>query len=310
MLTDLDLRPSYRSGQDSLLDDFYVPCLQEALSYDRAVGFFSSSLLHVIAIAYSDFALRDGRMRLLCSPALTPHDFDAMKSGVEAARLVQESVRNELREMISDSRSLPATKLLATLITIGVMDVRLAFSSNPAGIFHDKLGVFMDADDRRVSFVGSANETWAAWGLNHESFEVFCSWRGERELLRTRGHAAYFDRLWHGLERDVRVAELDAITRDELLGVAEDSLDRAIDGVRLVPARPLLAVRELLPHQMAVLKSWEDAGNRGIVSFATGAGKTLVGIESIRRWTASGGPALVLVPSSRAPRSMDQGVEA
>ncbi len=79
MLRDLSLQPSYRSGRDVLLDDFYVPCLQEAVSYDRAVGYFSSTLYHVVALAFSDFVRRGGHMRLICSPALTPEDFAAMK---------------------------------------------------------------------------------------------------------------------------------------------------------------------------------------------------------------------------------------
>ncbi len=51
-----------------------------------------------------------------------------------------------------------------------------------------------------------------------------------------------------------------------------------------------------MPHQEAVLTSWREAGNRGIVSFATGTGKTLVALHAIREWTHSGKPALVLVP--------------
>lgn len=299
MLPDLDLATNYRSGRDALLDDFYIPCLQEACLYDRAVGFFSSSLLHVVAIAFSDFALRDGHMRLLCSPALSPEDFAAMKSAHEMAHLAQDSVRAELCTMIASAETLPATKLLATLITGGVLDVRIAFSTNPRGIFHDKLGVFADLDGRRVTFVGSANETWAAWGLNHESFEVFCSWRGERELLRTRNHAYYFDNLWDGHERDVRVERLDAVTRDDLLNIADPSLEHAISEVRLPPKDASGRVaRTLLPHQMAVLENWEQSGHRGIVNFATGAGKTLTGIHAIKLWTSQRRPALILVPGA------------
>jgi len=29
------------------------------------------------------------------------------------------------------------------------------------------------------NIVGSSDETWRSLGLNHESFEVFCSWNGE-----------------------------------------------------------------------------------------------------------------------------------
>ena len=86
LLPDLELKRKYRSGRDALLDDFYIPCLQEAITYDRAVGYFSSSLLHVAALAFSDFVRRGGRMRLICSPALNLPDYEAMQKGMTEVR--------------------------------------------------------------------------------------------------------------------------------------------------------------------------------------------------------------------------------
>ena len=105
--------------------------------------------------------------------------------------------------------SVPPTRLLATLVAMGNLEVKIASPRYCGSPFHDKLGVFHDADGRRVSFVGSANETWAAWQLNHESFEVFCSWRGESDLLRTRRHDDEFNRLWIGLEPGLIVEPLE-----------------------------------------------------------------------------------------------------
>ena len=44
----LDLRNQYRSDRHNLLE-FYIPCLERSLTYDRAVGFFSSSSLAAAA---------------------------------------------------------------------------------------------------------------------------------------------------------------------------------------------------------------------------------------------------------------------
>lgn len=295
MLEEFEPQHDYRSGRDSLLGDFYIPCLQEAVYYDRAVGYFSSTLLHVVAVAFSDFVRRDGRMRLICSPALRPEDFDAMKAAADPQAQAQGLVRRELEELLARPETVPATKLLASLVAAGVLEVRLAFTETGKGIFHDKLGIFADADGARVSFVGSANETWAAWGLNHESFEVFCSWRGEAELLRTRRHARDFERLWDGNDEGVSVEPLDGITRDQLLEIADEDLERAIAAVRTSPERPISS-RSLMPHQLAALDSWRDNNHRGIVAFATGAGKTLTAIAAVREWTEGGKPALILVP--------------
>ncbi|WP_349878828.1 DEAD/DEAH box helicase family protein [Micromonospora sp. HUAS YX12] len=295
MLRDLDLRPDYRSGRDALLDEFYVPCLQESVLYDRAVGFFSSTLFHVVALAYSDFVRRGGRMRLICSPALKPEDFEAMKQADAISRWAQETIRAELQELLDRPETMPATRLLGTLVANDIVEVRIAFADNPGGIFHDKLGVFEDAEGRRVSFVGSANETWAAWGLNHESFEVFRSWHGESELLRTRNHADTFLRLWHGQETGVRVEPLENVTRAQLLAVADEDLERALDTARVRPRRQATG-RTLMDHQIQVIQDWVTNNYRGIVNFATGAGKTLAALEAIRLWTRRGNPAIVIVP--------------
>ena len=39
------LKTTYNSEEDSIIKDFYIPYLGEAVSYDRAVGFFSASML-------------------------------------------------------------------------------------------------------------------------------------------------------------------------------------------------------------------------------------------------------------------------
>lgn len=298
VLQQLSLRTSYRSGRDALLDDFYVPCLQESIAYDRAVGYFSSTLYQVVGLAFADFAKRGGRMRLVCSPALTPEDFDAMKEADEIGRRAQETVREDLDRLLANPAAIPATKLLATLIANDIIDVRIAFADKPSALFHDKLGIFEDAEGKRVSFRGSANETWRAWGYNHESFDVSCSWRNEHELLRTREHADDFQDIWRGREPGVTVARLDEVTREQLVAIADEDLDHALEEVRFHEAlRPATASnRPLMDHQRLVLEDWKAHDHRGIVNFATGAGKTLTAIEAVKRWTDEGGAAVILVP--------------
>lgn len=297
-LRDLQLQTSYRSGRDALLDDFYVPCLQESIRYDRAVGYFSSTLYQVVGLAFADFARRGGRMRLVCSPVLTPEDFDTMKEADEIGRRAQETVREDLDRLLSNPAAVPATKLLATLIANDIIDVRIAFAGKPSGLFHDKLGIFEDVNGKRVSFRGSANETWRAWGYNHESFDVSCSWRNEQELLRTREHADSFQDIWRGREPGVLIARLDEVSREQLVAIAEEDLDYAIELVRIHRGSALdeATSRKLMEHQSLVLEDWKAQDHRGIVNFATGAGKTLTAIEGVKRWTNEGGAAVILVP--------------
>lgn len=54
---DIELKPEYRSRLDNVIRDFYNPVLKQAVTYKRAVGFFSSSALHFTHSGH----LRSGR---------------------------------------------------------------------------------------------------------------------------------------------------------------------------------------------------------------------------------------------------------
>ena len=271
-------------------------------------GTSAAPLFHVTAIAYSDFVRRGGHMRLICSPALTPEDFQAMKTADNIGRYVQDQVDAELKELLRKPETVPATRLLATLVAADILEVKIAFADAQTGIFHAKLGIFEDIGGHKVTFIGSNNETWAAWGLNHESFEVFRSWVDESELLRTRTHTEAYEALWRDQEVGVRVESLASTTRDALLEVAEDNIDRALNAARSY-VRPHADARTLLPHQLAVVEDWTRKHHHGVVNFATGAGKTLTAIEAIKRWTADGAVALILVPGSDLHRQWAQEIE-
>ena len=58
-------RISYRSGRDDLVRDFFVPCLERAILYRRAVGYFTSSGLAHAARGVASLVSRGGKMRLV-----------------------------------------------------------------------------------------------------------------------------------------------------------------------------------------------------------------------------------------------------
>ena len=73
---DIHIKSCYESGIDDLIEDYYVPVLGEAKSYDRIAGFFASSSLAVAARGLSAFIENGGKMRLITSPRLNKDDFD------------------------------------------------------------------------------------------------------------------------------------------------------------------------------------------------------------------------------------------
>jgi superfamily II DNA or RNA helicase len=311
-LIGLALSPGYSTGRAELIGEFYVPCLSVAMAYDRAVGYFRSSLYVLTGIAFSDFALRGGHARLICSPFLTAEDIDAISKGLAEAEVQDAALRADLRKVLEAPANRPAVELLATLVATGAMEIRLAFRPDATGIFHDKVGIFSDCFVNRVSFVGSANETLSAWSprANHEGFEVFRSWVGDADRERVLRHAAYFDSLWEGREPGIKTSLFGGVARADLLALQNpDGIDAAAEKLRLVvnalaetaptPLRNGHAEsrRTLEPHQVRVVNNWFAAGAKGIIDHVTGGGKTISALEIVRRWIETGRPAIVFVPT-------------
>lgn len=83
--------------------------------------------------------------------------------------------------------------------------------------------------------------------------------------------------------------EEDALPTDAFFsGVEDDSINE------FVPS----GTYSLYTWQAEALAEWEKAGRRGVIEAVTGAGKSIVGVEAVRRHFASGGSAaLVVVPT-------------
>jgi superfamily II DNA or RNA helicase len=314
-LASLPLKTGYRKGDDDIAADFYLPCMRTAARYDRAVGFFNSSIYIIAWPSLKDFVARNGRMRLICSPVLPPQDSEAIDTGY-SERLAQDNagkLRDDIRYMLATPYLHKPTVVLATLIALGVVDVRVAFMKKTPRherLFHDKLGLFHDDLGNIVAFKGSMNETWAGLSAdgNLESVDVFLSWEHAREANRVTENERYFEALWRNEygHDGVTVKPFPEIARSELMNAAEakrwpdlvDEICREIEAAERFEARRAGGVgRTLRPQQSAALQAWEAQGRRGILEHATGSGKTFTALCAMRDALRRREVPVVLVPS-------------
>lgn len=190
-----------------------------------------------------------------------------------------------------------------------ILELRFVTPSGP-GLFHDKFGIFTDSPGNRVSFIGSANETGAAWSgfANHEQIEVFRSWESDAEQRRCGRHEDQFDETWEGLRRGLRITASEDAAAVVRANVASEPLDEIVASLRDAVNRAALQpdAISLRDYQKVVLESWKTANNRGVIAFATGGGKTRTALEAVRRWTSSGRPGLILVPSALLHEQWEQ----
>jgi superfamily II DNA or RNA helicase len=273
--------------------------LHQAILYKRAVGYFRSSVYLVANTAIINFAQRNGKIQLVCSPELDANDVETIRlSYLERENVSSERLITEIERLLADPATKYSTRVLATLVTVGALEFKIAIRQPSQGLYHEKIGIFVDNAQNRVSFIGSANESWSGWHPqgNFESIEVFCSWRHPIEEERSARHEANFDNLWAGNTPEVQTLPFPDAVRHHLCKAAFGSLDEASKNFVSI-AMPQTSKRSPLPHQISAIDSWRKQGSRGIFEHATGSGKTYTALEAARSHLNKSLPVLILVPS-------------
>ena len=301
-LQDLGLKPLYITIQDDVVSNFYSPCLDCAVEYSRAVGYFRSSIFLITGESIVAFAKRGGKIRLICSPSLTYEDVEAIKRGImdnEASAL--NSINNDLQDLIEYSKDEYSVNVLATLLKVGTLEIKIAIRNDPNSIYHDKLGIFTDKNNNKVIFKGSANETLSAFHMkgNSESIDVFCSWNDVRENERINSYKNIFEQLWANEFQGVKCVEFPAALQNRFIQIAEKDLDEINIG-KLIGKKKTTnrKIEKLLDHQISAINQWENNNCRGIFEHATGSGKTVTALSIIDKHTRDGSLAVVVVPST------------
>lgn len=323
-LRDHDFKRAYHKPEDDVAEGFYLPAVRASVTYDRAVGFFSSTIFLLAWPSLKEFVGAGGKMRLICSPILSEGDHEALREGyteraeIEAGRAIAESFR-EL--MATDGLAKPAV-VLASLVAIGVIDCKIAWVGSEAGgrpkrLFHDKVGILGDRFGDRVAFKGSMNETWPGLARdgNLESVDVFASWRDEGERLRVVDEAEYFEKVWEDQWPGITVRALPETARNAIVSAADagrwpefvDEICLELDqAARWSAEAGKSGGRTPRPHQVAALEAWEARGRRGIFKHATGSGKTFTALCAIRDGLGRGEIPLILVPSELLLKQWDE----
>ena len=82
-LNELTIQDEYRSSDCSIVQDFYIPCLEKSIVYKRAVGFFSSTSMAIAAKGLKALIHAGGKMQLIASPKLSDEDIEAIIKGLK-----------------------------------------------------------------------------------------------------------------------------------------------------------------------------------------------------------------------------------
>jgi ERCC4-related helicase len=232
MLKSYPWKISYASDTSNPVADFYIPALERSIQYDRKSGFFSSAILSQVAGGLGAFLNNDGRIRLIMSCHLSKADLQAIQQGYS----LRDAVAANLDASLTPPKNFAQLKrleILSWLIQADRLDIRIAIPVRQDGVpldpdeainthylYHEKVCVFTDADGNQLATTGSNNESGGGWQFNVESFHVFCSWEGDRDLARVQSEVLRFEQHWHNQIPSVRVFEVPEAVKRKLLRYA------------------------------------------------------------------------------------------
>lgn len=297
----LQLKDEYRTSIAITSRDFYTPILKHAIKYDRAVGFFSSSSLVHIAEGLLPFVNNGGKMRLVASPILNAEDVEAIREGYKKREeVIFGAIQRELYEP-NNFKENERLNLLANLIADSRLDIKIALVENNHnyGIYHEKMGIFYDSDGNQIAFSGSNNETYMGMDVNYESFDVFCSWKNEKDAQRVHGKKEAFEKIWNGEDPKITTLEMPEV-KDSILkkymrekkayiefdeeqfkpDEHDDIHDTELGKTEICGARVPEDVH-LHDYQKEAIGQWKEHNFRGIFDMATGTGKTYTGLGAV-----------------------------
>lgn len=313
-LDNYDFKTAYNKAEHDVAGEFYLPCMRTASSYDRISGYFGSTIYIIAWNALKEFINNRGKIRIICSPIISDEDQTALSEGYSArnSSLLAKSIKEEVESLFANPYLSAPARLLAYLVSTGVIDIKIAtvgnqLNANVRRLFHDKVGIFYDSIGNAVGFRGSMNETYKGLSSdgNIESIDVFPSWVGDRDKSRVHDAQAMFERLWTNVVDDVVVYDFPAAAHEILKEKAKNcNWEQLLDEIKVTENasqkwRPdkRRGSKAPRPHQTEALEAWVKNGRRGIFEHATGSGKTFTAICAIRDALDRNETVLVLVPS-------------
>ena len=328
------MQPLYTVPSDDLVGEVLIPAMSVASSFRCMAGFFSSAAFRHVAPGIAAFVNETtGVFQLLISPMLDDADYEAIRLAIaDRNDILRRAAERLLEETRLSESSLERHTLdcLSYLLAAGRLDIRFVLMAE-GGMFHPKVWIFHDGRDLLVAH-GSSNVTAAGLLFNFEAVTVERSWTGEEAMTRTVRFRDLFESLWLGKDPDTLTLDASAglklarpvpetpPTIDDFWRAwhadAIQGLAPPLPSGRLVAEpNPDIVIHERLripdelawesgpfAHQARAVHAWEATGGRGLLSMATGSGKTVTSlICATRLQDRSEKPLLVIISAPYRP---------
>ena len=207
-LRDISLKEEYRSDRDSIVSEFFIPCLSNCIEYDRCIEYISLKSLTTLSLGFDNFAQNTAKMRIICGHRFNASDLEFI------SKLFSDDRRNfPLKgNLIRDSK----LKMLQDIVDNHQIEIKIAIpnSEEVVGSFSERVGIFIDEHDDIVAFSGTSNQTFNTINRSFESVDVFTSWN---DKSRVETKMKDFEDLWENKTKYVEVYDFNYAEKHHML---------------------------------------------------------------------------------------------
>ena len=212
-LRGLSLKEEYRSDRENLIEEFFIPCLDNCIEYDRAIEYATLKSLTGYYFGLKSFLENKVQIRIVTGHRFRTSDLNIFsklygkKSGMLSGNLTdtKEKKFSVLNKMIETNKL--------------KMKIAIPNSEEVYGSFGEKIGIFHDENDDMVAFTGTSNETFDPRNRNFESIDVFTSWNDKTRVdIKTND----FENLWQNKTKNISVYDFDDAMEKNLLSYSAE----------------------------------------------------------------------------------------
>ena len=290
------LRALYFPSEINIDKELFLPLSRSSHSLRCMSGYFRSGVLAELAQSILCYVnSNEAPIKFIISPNLNLEDTQALLDAQAAGEDILEKLwpNFALEENTLRHRTLDA---FLYLVATGKIELKIAVMEH--GLFHAKVWLF-ETEKGVASVHGSSNATQQGLTKNFEQLYLSRSWMGQEALSTCNEFVARFEKIWNGTHQDILTFPVNDQTlrtikrystskendTKKLFKNLKDEYEDYLDELWYANIdRPILKIPSYLTyrrgayaHQGAAVDAWLEQG-KGILSIATGGGKTLTSL--------------------------------
>ena len=202
------MKEEYRSDRDNLIEEFFLPCLDNCIEYDRAVEYVALKSLTAYYFGLKSFVSNNVQIRIVTGHRLRTSDLNVL------SKLYSKKTGKNFFKM--NGKPEKKFQMLYQMIQHNKLKIKIAMpiSEEVYGTFDEKIGIFRDENDDVIAFTGTSNETFDPQNRNFESIDVFTSWNDKSRVeIKTKD----FENLWQDETKNLKVYDFEYAIKNNLL---------------------------------------------------------------------------------------------